>query len=588
VPVVVTRNDHHLEIQAPFAAKELCQGLPGRRWEPNRKVWRVPASAHCAQAVALAFSQWPDGLVVDDGTHALMEQAKAAIGARLRSALLDLPEVPVGKHPMPTYPHQRAAFWCFEAAPYAGLAIGMGGGKSRITVNLLDHWGADRVLVVTTVNGRLVWPAQFEQFSQRPWQVVNHGGLTRHGTERQNPNVRQRQEAAQAALESGRVLRRPTCIVVYWPLLKHMRGWLESIAWDAVVFDESHNAKKPGGVWSTVASRLADRAAHTVCLTGTLMPNGKMDAFAQTRLLDPGIFGTSFVAHRNEFAVMGGFENREVIGYRDAERHAELLAQAWYVASEEDMDLGLPEATHITRECVLGPSAAKAYAELEESLVAQLEDGVLTAANGLVRLLRLAQLTGGFAPILVPCADCEGAGRLGEARCEACSGAGEFHVGDRRVDDAKTELLAETLEGIDEPVVVFCRFRAHLKAVAEVAAKLGRTYGEVSGQGSCLTPDAKIPEGIQVLGVQIQAGSEAVDFTAARYAIFYSTGFDGGKYQQALKRTHRPGQTRHTIYIHLAARLPSGPSIDHVELAALERKDNVAQAVLDAMSACRP
>ena len=70
--------------------------------------------------------------------------------------------------------------------------------------------------------------------------------------------------------------------------------------------------------------------------------------------------------------------------------------------------------------------------------MARVMDGTVTAANAMVKLLRLQQVTGGCVP----------------------TDDGTTH----RVDSGKQKLLADTLEDIgkDEPVVVFCRFHADL------------------------------------------------------------------------------------------------------------------------------
>ena len=80
---------------------------------------------------------------------------------------------------------------------------------------------------------------------------------------------------------------------------------------------------------------------------------------------------------------------------------------------------------------------------------------------------------------------------------------------------------------------------------------MGLTSMELSGKRDELK---RWQEGeAQVLAVQIDAGSEGVDFTRARYSIFYSVGFSLGKYDQAKKRTHRPGQIKPVTHIHLVA-----------------------------------
>ena len=145
-----------------------------------------------------------------------------------------------------------------------------------------------------------------------------------------------------------------------------------------------------------------------------------------------------------------------------------------------------------------------------------------------------------------------------------------------RVDSAKLLLLADTLEDIgdEEPVAVFCWFHADLDGVHETCEKLGLRSLELSGRRDDLrrwqAGDA------QVLAVQIQAGGEGVDFTRARYSIFFSVGYSLGKYEQAKCRVHRPGQTKPVTHIHLVAK----NTVDQKIMRALERRAEIIESIL--------
>jgi SNF2 family DNA or RNA helicase len=52
-------------------------------------------------------------------------------------------------------------------------------------------------------------------------------------------------------------------------------------------------------------------------LSGTPMPHSPLDVYAYYRFLDPRIFGWSFHKFRRHFAVMGGFQNHQVVDYRN-------------------------------------------------------------------------------------------------------------------------------------------------------------------------------------------------------------------------------------------------------------------------------
>jgi SNF2 family DNA or RNA helicase len=260
------------------------------------------------------------------------------------------------------------------------------------------------------------------------------------------------------------------------------------------------------------------------------------------------VFGPSFSAFRAKYAVMGGYQRKQVTGYQRLDELESLMGQIMFRVGSEVLDL--PPATEVTYHCVLTGEAARIYRDLEEEFVARVKEGIVTAANAMVKVLRLEQVTGGCVP--------------------TDDGA------EVRIDSAKLRLLADTIEDIgdQEPMVVFCWFHADLDGVHEACVNLGLRSLELSGRRDELK---RWQDGeAQVLAVQIASGSEGVDFTRARYSIFYSIGYRLDKYEQAKKRTHRPGQTKPVTHIHLIAR----NTVDVKIMRALERRADIIDSIL--------
>ena len=137
----------------------------------------------------------------------------------------------------------------------------------------------------------------------------------------------------------------------------------------------------------------------------------------------------------------------------------------------------------------------------------------------------------------------------------------------------KAKLLQEFLESIDpaEKVVVFCRFRHDLEEVQRVSSLLGRASGELSGSANDLE-GGYLPDAINVLGAQLQAGGLGVNLSSARYCVFYSVGYNLADYLQAKARVHRGGQERPVTYVHLIA---DNTMDDRVYRALADKKDVV-------------
>jgi SNF2 family DNA or RNA helicase len=430
------------------------------------------------------------------------------------------------------------------------LALDMGTGKSRCAIGLVEEWKATKVLIVCPVSVMRVWPSQFAQHAARTWHVEQAHGSSKARAKRLPLLLAQASAAAP---------------VVY--VVNYESAWRDPIGdallaedWDVVIADESHRIKAPGGRASQFVHRVGKKAKRRLALTGTPMAHTPLDVYAQYRFLDEGIFGTSAFRFNHRYAIYGGYEGHQIEGYQRQDELAEKFGRIAYQCKAEDV-LDLPELHAVTRTCALEPSAARIYRQMYETFVADLatdeEDRApLIAANAAVKVLRLQQISCGSLPDV---------------------DTGESVV----VSTAKADLLRDVIADLpeSEPVVVFARFSADLRAIHKVADDLGRTYAEISGgRKDGLTADAKLAPGAQVVGVQIQSGGVGIDLTAACVAVFYSVGYSLSDYLQAQKRVHRPGQTRSTLYVHL---LTEG-TVDGVVYRALRDHEDVVEAVMAA------
>jgi SNF2 family DNA or RNA helicase len=338
---------------------------------------------------------------------------------------------------------------------------------------------------------------------------------------------------------------------------------LNRVKWDAIITDESHRIKSPTGRASKWIAGLAraNPQAKRLALTGTPMPHSPLDLWAQFRFLNPDIFGQSFVAFRARYAICDRMFPSKVIRWvRQDELTAKLDANAWRVKADDVLDL--PDAMHETIAVELEPAARKFYDALARDMAAELETGVVTAANALTRLLRLHMATSGY------------------TRLDSPDGIQPRSLLRLTAHPAKQAALADWLTDLphNEPVVVFARFRCDLIEIAAVAKALGRPYSELSGEANGLAEwqDGKTT----VLGVQLQSGGVGIDLTRAAFAAYYSMGFNLGDYTQSLARLRRPGQTRCVRYYHLVA----SNTIDEQIYKALSDRSDVVESVLTKLS----
>jgi len=241
--------------------------------------------------------------------------------------------------------------------------------------------------------------------------------------------------------------------------------------------------------------------------------------------MNPEVFGFSVTRFRNKYSHQWGQYQSQRTWFTEGEYTENIHENSYQVKASEALDL--PEAIHEDIDIILPAKAKKIYRELEEEFIVWLDNGQeVTAANALVKLLRLQQLTGGF-----------------------------IHSEDKtyKIHDEKIEAVLEIIDDISEPVVIFTKFRAELDTLRKELEKKKYKVKELSGRHSDLGEGATYPENCDVLLVQIQAGGVGIDLTRARICIYYSVGFNRGDYEQSLARVHRPGQNNKVIYYHLEA-----------------------------------
>lgn len=521
-------------------AIEFFQTLPLSRWNPQVMAWTCAAEPSAAWRL---LNQCPVPVEpADDVIDLAVDFADSLHGG-------GSDEQPAVRR-NDSWRHQVAAYHFANGKRGAMLALGMGCGKSKVTVDLIVNRNAKQAIILCPVSVLPVWRREFDRHAGSPVDVL----ILDSGT------CETKARKAEQFMARCRATGAPAAAVVVnyesaWrdPLAK----WILGYNWCVAVCDESHRIKSHDANVSKFAAKLALVSEFRLALTGTPMPHSPLDLFSQFRFIDRGLFGTWFHHFRNRYAKLNAMFPGKVDAWLNQEELKERFALLSYRVTADEV-LDLPEASHHERRCTLSPKAMKIYRSLEQDLIADVGSGVVTATNALTRLLRLQQATSGF---VVP---------------DDSDGAAE------EIDVAKGVLLDDIIEDIGpgEPLVVFCRFRRDIDFARRVAERHGRRFGELSGASKDGLDDMGcMAAGVDVLGVQIQAGGVGVDLTRARYAVYFSLGFSLGDYEQSLARLHRPGQSRHVHYYHLIA---SG-TVDEAVYGALRNRKQVVESVLSVL-----
>lgn len=218
-----------------------------------------------------------------------------------------------------------------------------------------------------------------------------------------------------------------------------------------IIVDESHKIKNPKGVRANVLTILGRHAVQRRIMTGSPVARGLEDYYAQFRFLNQDIIGCrSFSGFKEQFCVTGGFDGRQIVGYRStAEFHSRIAPYSFRADKNEVLDL--PPKLYSVLRCDLTMEQRRVYDELKRELLTQLSDGTLIEAGQVVqRLLRLQQVTQGFLP-------------------RDDGGFDEF-------PENKTALLMDLIEQAPDRVVIWCRFTRDIERLADLLGNQAVCY----------------------------------------------------------------------------------------------------------------
>lgn len=430
----------------------------------------------------------------------------------------------------------------------------MGCGK---TLNAIAVLGAayqlgkiSTCLIVAPTSVCSVWPKEFGEYAAFPYHVAVLLG------------TKEKRLEALRSLETYPFKALKVAVINYESVWRE--GIIEAIKnWkpDFIICDESQRIKEPRAKQSKAMHELGDLARYKMILSGTPIQNNAVDLFSQYRFLDSSVFGTNFYAFRNRYAIMGGFDHRQIIGYKNLDDIVKREHSiAYRVTKEEALDL--PEQTFLTRYIELTGKDRDLYQKIKRDGFAELEHGgQITAPTILAKLLRLQQFTGGFI-------------QADEKEKPQFVYSGKINA----LDD----ILEDYVISSGKKLVVFCRFRPEIDLISDHLKKRGirfcSIYGDIKieDRGAIVEDFQKNPA-TKVFLAQIDTAGLGITLTAADTAVYYSENFNYAAYSQSLSRIHRIGQRNTCTYIHLVVE----HSIDETILKALSKKEDLAKTVVD-------
>jgi SNF2 family DNA or RNA helicase len=556
-----------LELTFRFDPKKNAQAkaIYGCRWSKRRKVWEFPATVETARAIVKVFDPGMGPGFEEWWARAIAAQRAADRANALITGKADL----VGDYHFhfrsEPYQHQRDYCEWGATRDLAGLTFraqfseqGTGKTKSEIDMTV---WEIERgicngaPLIFCPNSVKRNWEQEF--YLHAPLGLFQPVTLKGSADEK----IATLDALSKIAGKAGLV---PVVIVNYevlsQPSQREVFTALQRLAQEGtfgkVIFDESTMIKNVYSNRGKNAFLLAKDIPVRVAMTGTPYSKAMTDIFNQMRCLDASILGTSWPAFRKHHVILGGYQNKEVIGYvHEDELETQVNRHAFRRLLSECGDM--PDEIELRRACDMSKDQVQATRDLKQRYLAELEteDGhtwVVNATQAMTRLLRFNQIASGFLETDLP--DTPQAGKI------------------VRFDpNPKLDLLMDILEQEipeDQKVVIWCCFRADVREILRECQRRGigavPFYGDLDTETRHQNEDAfKHDPSVRAIVAIPKAGGFGLNWQAACNCIFYSYNFSWEEQEQAKARIRRITQQNRMTFFWLVAENPVTRQASH-------------------------
>jgi superfamily II DNA or RNA helicase len=338
---------------------------------------------------------------------------------------------------------------------------------------------------------------------------------------------------------------------------------LNQIPWKTVIADEIHRAKDPRSRQSRALKGATGNAEYRWGLTGTVIADSPGDLWSLQNWMEPEAY-PSKVKYQERFCQIGynGY-GIEIEGLRPDNKQEFFKAfdPRFRRMTKAVVLPFLPPVVRETRYVEMTPKQSKAYKQMREKMLAQLDSGeLLVASNRMTRMGRLLQFASSF-------------GELGEPYNHINKDTGEVtEKQDLLLTDpsSKVATFIDDLDDYgDQSLVVFGVSRQLIYLLSKHLNKLDRAHGLITGAQNEdereLAKNQFQSGHSKLILCTIGAAREGLTLTAASTAVFLQRSWSRIDMEQAMARVHRIGSEIHdsiTIVDYVAP--------DTAELAVIE------------------
>lgn len=531
---------------------DLARSIPGMAYDSKLSIWKAtPAWSVCRAARGVfgpSMTVGPDLALWSNQKYAEMHHllaAKAGAGPLQHERLYDYQKVGAG--------------WMVDVGR-GGVFNDMGTGKTPQTVVAVETLGADAfpVLVICTKSMMYKWVDEW-----REWGAEGRTFAVATGTAGER----------RKALKSG-----ADVVVIAWDnIRRHSRlapfgsvtlseeekseKELNAAGFRTVIADEAHKAADAKAKQTRAWWFLSHRARYSFALTGTPLVNNAVDTWTIMHGLHPAEYPakTKFI-DRYTVSAINMHGALEVFGLAPAttEELYSFLDPYFIRRTLAEVRPGIARPIHDVRYVDMDTKQGKAYDQMAQHMLAELDGGIVVADNPLVQAGRLEMFAAAMGAL-----DSEGKVILTAPSCKV---------------DALLDILDEQPGA---PIVVFTRHRLLIDLCEAALGKKHITCMRITGAESAAERTANVAAfqagDVQVALCTYDAGAESITLTRAARLVMLQRHRSNVKTMQAIGRIARIGQTADEVIV---TDVRSRGSIEDAVAAGVEVKAEYLQEIL--------
>ena len=581
----VIQNDDVYEITSPYDVEiiELIKHVPGRRWNPDKKKWIIPADRLGFFINEFKGTRFESIVKIHSNEDINKNETLQATTYIPDVDLSDVTfHVKDGSTP---YKHQLDFMKWAIARQNSGnmhgfiCADSMGLGKSIESSNLAyynkERYGFKHCLIICCVNSvKYHWQDDIQVHLKQEAYILGTR-LRRDGTAKRDTGSKEKYED----LKSGHMYgdanapELPYFLIVNIEAFRYRVGRQHLFTDEVIrninegnismlILDEVHKNMSPSaeqGKQILQVKRATESKAMWLPMTGTPITKQPTDIFAPLKLCDGHTFN-SFYKWCQYFCIYGGFGGYEILGYRNIPYLKNLLEPNMIRRLKSDV-LDLPPKIQYTEYVENTEYQHKLYQRVVGEIEEEADD-ILTSPNPMARFLRLRQVNG--SPEIID---------------------QELEVDDNYIKkNAKLQRLMELLADVHdrgEKVVVFSNWVEPLRTLYKFISKKYKTCvftGTMSVEDREAHKKAfqNNPAYTVLLGT-IGAAGTGQTFTAARNVIFYDSPWNPSDKEQATDRIYRIGTTQSVNIFTIVTKDTVDDRVEQI----LNTKEGVAKYIVD-------